>query len=44
MSYTLSTDLDSPTSVPYFLWDAPMTVAEFKHKLTSTSDTEVLSG
>lgn len=40
MSYLLSTDLDSPTSVPYFLWDAPMTVAELKKKLASASETE----
>ena len=40
MSNLLSTDLDSPTSVPYFLWDAPMTVAELKQKLASASDEE----
>ena len=40
MNNLLSTDLDSPTSVPYFLWDAPMTVAELKQKLDSASDEE----
>ncbi|MGI8670264.1 MAG: hypothetical protein ACR2J3_10540 [Aridibacter sp.] len=28
MSDLLSTDLDSPSSTPYFLWDEPMTVGE----------------
>jgi hypothetical protein len=40
MKKLLSTDLDSPTSVPYFLWDAPITVAELKRKLDSASDLE----
>lgn len=26
----LSTDLDDPSVVPYFLWDEPMTVAELR--------------
>jgi len=29
----LSTDLDSPDSIPYFIWDDPMTVAEFRKRL-----------
>jgi hypothetical protein len=29
----LSTDLDDPQAVPYFLWDAPMTVAELRSRL-----------
>src|SRR5437667_4137115 len=33
----LSTDLDDPSAVPYFLWDDPMTVADFKARLTSSS-------
>ena len=33
----LSTDLDNPDSIPYFLWDEPMTVAEFKSRLISAS-------
>jgi len=40
MNNFLSTDLDSPSSTPYFLWDEPMTVAELKQKLTSASDEE----
>ena len=34
MKTTLSSDLSSPSSAPYFLWDEPMTVAELKQKLT----------
>jgi len=33
----LSTDLDDPTSIPYFLWDEPMTMAEFKLRLRTAS-------
>ncbi len=33
----LSTDLDSPQSIPYFLWDEPMTVAEFRQRLQTAS-------
>ena len=40
MSRRLSTDLESPSSTPYFLWDAPMTVAELKAKLASASEDE----
>jgi hypothetical protein len=40
MKSLLSTDLDSPNSVPYFLWDAPMTVAELREKLSSASEEE----
>lgn len=40
MSNILSTDLHSPSSIPYFLWDAPMTVAELKGKLASASEEE----
>ena len=36
----LSTDLDSPLSRPYFLWDAPMTVVELREKLHSAPDEE----
>lgn len=36
----LSTDLSSPHSIPYFLWDEPMTVAEFCHRLRSASTSE----
>jgi hypothetical protein len=36
MNNLLSTDLDSPLSVPYFLWDEPMTVAELKRRLAES--------
>ena len=36
----LSTDLGSPDSIPYFLWDEPMTVAEFKERLRTGSPSE----
>ncbi len=37
MSILLSTDLDNPNAVPYFLWDEPMTVAEFRQRLKTAS-------
>lgn len=40
MSTFLSTDLDDPSAVPYFLWDDPMTVAEFRARLTSSTKGE----
>lgn len=36
----LSTDLGDPESVPYFLWDEPMTVAELHRRLGSGSRAE----
>jgi hypothetical protein len=36
----LSTDLDDPEAVPYFLWDEPMTVRELRHRLESGSQAE----
>lgn len=36
----LSSDLSLTTSIPYFLWDEPMTVAELKGKLASSSEEE----
>jgi hypothetical protein len=33
----LSTDLRNPEAIPYFLWDEPMTVAEFRRRLTTGS-------
>jgi hypothetical protein len=33
----LSTDLDRPDAVPYFLWDEPMTVAELRVRLRAAS-------
>ncbi len=40
MSAPLSTDLDDPSAVPYFLWDEPMTVAELRHRLATASPPE----
>jgi hypothetical protein len=37
---SLSTDMDNPESIPYFLWDEPMTVAEFRHRLQTASMAE----
>ncbi|MFN0085158.1 MAG: hypothetical protein ACKVX9_07200 [Blastocatellia bacterium] len=36
----LSTDLSAPQAIPYFLWDEPMTVAEFQHRLQTASPAE----
>ena len=33
----LSTELNNPAAIPYFLWDEPMTVAEFKQRLKTAS-------
>jgi len=38
----LSTDLDDPAGIPYFLWDEPMTVAEFRDRLNGASRGERL--
>lgn len=40
MAVTLSSDLDDLKAIPYFLWDEPMTVAEFKQRLTGASPAE----
>ncbi len=40
MGTTLSTDLDREDAVPYFLWDEPMTVGEFKLCLRQRSRPE----
>lgn len=40
MTTPLSSDLSSITSIPYFLWDEPMTVGELKQKLASSSEEE----
>lgn len=40
MSAPLSTSLDDPDAVPYFLWDQPMTVAEFRRRLVSAPRAE----
>ncbi len=36
-SVPLSTDLDDPETVPYFLWDEPMTVRDLRRRLTTAS-------
>ena len=36
----LSTDLENPDAVPYFLWDEPMTVAELRSSLAKSNDDE----
>jgi hypothetical protein len=33
----LSTDLNIPQAIPYFLWDEPLTVAEFRLRLHTAS-------
>lgn len=33
----LSTDLSAGQAVPYFLWDEPMTVVEFRQRLQTAS-------
>jgi len=35
-----SHDLADPLSIPYFLWDQPLTVAQFRERLSSTSESE----
>ncbi len=36
----LTTDLESPDAVPYFLWDEPMTNRELRARLESSSHAE----
>lgn len=36
----LSTDLEAPQAIPYFLWDEPMTNAEFRRRLITASEPE----
>ncbi len=36
----LTTDLDSPDSIPYFTWDDPMTVSEIQGRLREASNPE----
>jgi hypothetical protein len=40
MNVSLSTDLTDPAAIPYFLWDEPMTVAEFRRRLATGSPAE----
>ena len=36
----LSIDFDNPAAIPYFLWDDPMTVADFRHRLKAATPAE----
>lgn len=38
----LSTRLDDPDAIPYFLWDDPMTVSELEERLRTASEPERL--
>jgi hypothetical protein len=40
MSCKLTTDLDDPGSVPYFLWDRPITLESLRKRLSSASPDE----
>jgi len=40
MPAPLSTQLDREDTVPYFLWDQPMTVAELRRRLATASPPE----
>jgi hypothetical protein len=40
MGAPLSSNLDDETATPYFLWDDPMTVAEFRRRLRDSSPPE----
>ena len=42
LAVPLSTDLDNPGAVPYFLWDEPMTVGELRRRLADGSSAERL--
>lgn len=40
MSKMLSTDLDDPEALPYFLWDDPMPVREVRRRLATAPSSE----
>jgi hypothetical protein len=40
MRICLSTNLDDPSAIPYFLWDEPMTVEELRRRLQTASPAE----
>ncbi len=40
MSVLLSSDLSDGSAIPYFTWDEPMTVSQFRQKLVSASPEE----
>jgi hypothetical protein len=35
-----SDDLDDPLAIPYFLWDQPLTVAQYRQRLSASSEAE----
>lgn len=39
----LSTNLDDPSAIPYFLWDEPLTVAELRARLAEPDSTRWLA-
>jgi hypothetical protein len=36
----MTTDLDDPDAVPYFLWDDPMTLSELRRRLREAPESE----
>ena len=40
MGVSLSTNLEDPSAIPYFLWDEPMMVSELKERLRTASPSE----
>lgn len=40
MREPLTSELDRPDAIPYFLWDEPMTVAELRRRLSTLSAPE----
>lgn len=40
MGVPLSTDLEDDSSIPYFLWDEPMTVRALRERLRTASEPE----
>ncbi len=40
MNVALSSDLNDPAAIPYFLWDEPLTVAELHKRLQTASPPE----
>jgi hypothetical protein len=40
MALPLSTDMQDPDAVPYFLWDEPMTVSALRQRLRTASSAE----
>lgn len=40
MTAPLTTDLDDPKAVPYFLWDEPMTMAELRRRIAMATPAE----